>query len=250
MFMAAGSQVLRLDLESGEVKTNEVEGEILLLGQRERIYYLRELSAADASEQPRLEVGRLDSKNLTCVPLFQTPQKSGGDIRNFAVSRDGSRVALLGGTEDAPAFLIFDGKDLTRTVLLAAKGDKLTPGNFVWSSDGSTLYAAYVKSQGTGESHACGVLEVPLDGRPARQLPLFNLAGSVDEIDPYLFQIDLSHDGKTLATCSSYLSLDDDKKLKPEDVALYLIDLSRPDRKVTKVPVSGPAQRDAATPRP
>jgi WD40 repeat protein len=243
LFMAAGSQVLRLDLESGEVKTNGVQGEIILLGQRERVYYLRDVSA-------RLEVGRLDIKNLTCVPLFQTPEKSGGDVKGFAVSRDGSRVALLGGKEDAPAFLIFDGKDLTRTIPLAAKGDDLAPGNFVWSSDGSTLYAAYVKSQGAGKSHACGVLEVPVDGRPARQLPLFNLAGSLDESDPYLFQIDLSHDGKTLATCSTYLSFNDDEKLKPEDLALYLIDLSRPDRKVTKVPVPAPIRGGAATQRP
>ena len=243
LFMAAGSQVLRLDLESGEVKTNHVEGEILLLGQRERVYYLRERSAAEAPEQSRLEVGRLDLKNLTCVPLFQTPAPVGGELKWFAVSRDGSRVALLEDKEDAPVLLIFDGKDLARTIPLGTKGDELKPGNLVWSSDGTTLYAAYVKSQGAERSHACGVLEVTVDGRPPRTLPLFNLTGRLDEADPYLFQIDLSHDGKTLATCSTYLSFPDDKRLKPEDVALYLIDLSRPDRKVTKVPVSGPSPR-------
>jgi hypothetical protein len=54
-------------------------------------------------------------------------------------------------------------------------------------------------------------------------------------------QVDVSHDGKTLAAASTYLQMSSGSKvqrrLKPEDVALYFIDLSRPDRKVTKVPI-------------
>jgi predicted acyl esterase len=85
-----------------------------------------------------------------------------------------------------------------------------------------------------------GVLEIPADGGAGRQIPLFRVTGKEDS-DVSTLQVDVSHDGKTLAAASTYLQRSSGSKaqqrLKPEDVALYFIDLSRPDRKITKVPI-------------
>jgi hypothetical protein len=53
------------------------------------------------------------------------------------------------------------------------------------------------------------------------------------------FQIDISHDGTTLAVESLWFGFGDDA-VKAEDCALFLVDLTDPQRKVTKVPIPLP----------
>jgi hypothetical protein len=84
------------------------------------------------------------------------------------------------------------------------------------------------------------VLEIPAAGGAPRQIPLFRVTGK-EESDVSTLQVDVSHDGKTLATASTYLQRSSGSKgqrrLKSEDLALYFIDLSRPGRKITRVPI-------------
>jgi hypothetical protein len=56
------------------------------------------------------------------------------------------------------------------------------------------------------------------------------------------FQGAISHDGKAAAVASTYLACGD-KGLKPDDCALFLVDLKDPNRKVTRVPIPMPAER-------
>ncbi|MBN2507139.1 MAG: hypothetical protein JXQ71_10625 [Verrucomicrobia bacterium] len=244
LFMGHESHVLRLDLVTGAVRTNTVQGEILLVGQGERVHYLRVLDD-DASGDERFELGRLDLDALTCVPSFHIPKKHGQEINAcFAVSRDGARLAFLRKEASQLAFLVYDDRALTRTLPLGGKTESLCIGNVRFSPDGSTLYATFTQplpaAAGNEKAQQCGILEMPVDGAPSRRIPLFVVRGGSDEGEAYLFQLDVSHDGKTLAACSTYVHLVDPERLDPKDLGLYLVDLTAPDRNITKVPVAPP----------
>ena len=55
-------------------------------------------------------------------------------------------------------------------------------------------------------------------------------------------QAAISHDGKTAAIASTYLACSE-KEFKAADCALFIVDLSNPKWKVTKVPIPMPARR-------
>jgi len=237
MFSGEDGQIRRVDLQSGVTLVKKVEGDFLLMGQRDRVYYGRELPEAGA-KGPRAEIGLVDADTLALTPLFETTG-TGGDPPYFAVSRDGARVALAGEKDSVPQILVFEGNQLRNTIPIGSKTDEIDIGFFQWSRDASTLYGAF-RTKVADSEYKLGVLEVPAAGGAARQIPLFRVTGKEDS-DVQALQVDVSHDGKTLAAASTYLQTSSGSKsqqrLKPEDVALYFIDLSRPDRKVTKVPI-------------
>jgi hypothetical protein len=86
-----------------------------------------------------------------------------------------------------------------------------------------------------------GVAELPLDGASPRYTPLLSATINKDDSGG-VFQLDPSHDQRTIAAASTFLGISGGSRsrMKPEDCALYLVDLSRADRRVTKVPVAVP----------
>jgi len=245
MFLTAKSRVLRLNLASGAVEEKELGEEAQVLVQQGRLYYGRTLPAAEGSKEDYWQVGRLDAKTLECAPIFQVPDTE--DHGMLAVSRDGSRIAVVGKKDELFQVLVFSGQELAATIPFGAPAEKLEPGNLQWSPDASTLYAVYVKPLADGARNQFGVLELPVNGGPSRQIPLFVVEGDTEDITAFVFQIDLSHDGKTLAGASTYVWLGEESELKTEDLALYLIDVSRADRKVTKIPIPAPPKPKAGT---
>jgi len=245
LFLGVESLVFRLDLETGALHTNEIDGDLVLLGQGDRVCYLREKDSDDPSEDKVYEFGRLDPKTLALSPLFSVAKKPNEDIYGFfAVSRDGSRTALLCERSDENFFLVYEGKELIKTIPAPASDQEFHVGNFLFSPDGATLYATFAKSPAETEkekfAQQCGIVELPLSGAASREIPLFQVQEEWDDEEIFLFQLDLSHDGKTLALCSTCLVVEDLDRLEPEDLALYLVDLTRPDRKVTKVAIAPP----------
>jgi len=236
LFSGEDGQIRRVDLQSGAELVKKIEGELLLVGQHDRIYYGRELS--EEGKDTRVEVGLVDADTLALTPLFETTE-AGGDPPYFAVSRDGARVAIAGGKDDEPQILVFEGNRLRNTVPIGGKVDDMKLGFFQWSRDRATLYGVF-RTKVADSEYQLGVLEVPAAGGAARRIPLFRVTGKEDS-DVMTLQVDVSHDGKTLAAASTYLQRSSDgkelRRLKPEDLALYFIDLSRPDRKITKVPI-------------
>jgi len=243
MFLTAKSSVLRLDLENGAIKKQEIGDEAQVVVQQGSVYYGRTLPAAEGSKEDYWQVGRLDANTLECTPIFQVPDTE--DHGMLAVSRDGSRIAVMGKKDELFHVLVFGGKDLVATIPFGAPAEKLEPGNLQWSPDASTLYAVYVKPMADGARNQFGVLELPVNGGPSRQIPLFVVEGDTEDITAFVFQIDLSHDGQTLAGASTYVWLGEESELKAEDLALYLIDLTRPDRRVTKIPIPVPPKPKA-----
>jgi hypothetical protein len=226
--------IVRVDLETGEQQTVETTGSPILSAGPNRAFYLRK-AKAPGSDSDLAEVGSVDPKTLALTPLLKTKDADGDGL--FAVSRDGSRVAL---TNTRPAqVLIFVNGQLRRTIPVA-KDAGMMLGTMHWSPNAATLYAVFRKTT-DDSTHQFGVMEIPAETGAPREVPLLVVHGSMDDAEALTFQLDVSHDGKTLAAASTYLQTPLGKqgppRLRPEDLALYLVDVSKPDRKVTKVPI-------------
>ena len=110
---------------------------------------------------------------------------------------------------------------------------------FAFSPNSQTVYASFSK-QAKGDKHReAGILEFSFPGGGMRRIPLIDRMESGDEAEIWYFQPSVSHDGKTLAVASTYLVAGDALAAK-NDCALFLVDLSDPERKVTRVPVPWP----------
>jgi hypothetical protein len=245
LFIGAKSAVYRADLDNGRQVSVPVEGDPVLFGVQNRVYYLRDLPDAD-KQTGRLELGLVDPKSLRLSPLHVLTGIGALDDTAFAVSRDGRQLAFMGSAGDSDKnlrILIFEDGQLRRTLPLAAATATIgTPvlRTLQWSRDAKLLYLICAKELGN-EKIQLGIGEVSANGAGNRAVPLFTVGADGGD---GLMNLELSHDGKTLATASTYMetSLEDLAKgkpqaLEPKDLALYLIDVSSPGRKVTKVPI-------------
>ena len=82
-------------------------------------------------------------------------------------------------------------------------------------------------------------MEVPLKGASnAREILLLRDVAGMDSTSPLWFQFGVSHDGKAAAVASTYLAIyQEENMFKPEHCALFFIDLSDRQRRVTSVPI-------------
>jgi hypothetical protein len=262
-----GGQVLTvLNLDSGEINrqelpvsegTNNANRGIWLFGQGKEICYL--MGSDDEAEAGRLDVS--DLAHLRLVPSVKLDPKKEDGNPFVAVSAPDGRLALTGGDEDNQSLLIYRQSKLERTFPFGAATNNGTMlGNHIWSLDGKTLYAAGFRSLEPGPFakavHASYealrslgfrpseprpfdlqvlVCEIPLDGRPVRETPLFRMASSRNETYRMLYQIALSPDGRTLAVGDGYAWAHTESR-KP-NLALYLMDLSAESRPVSRIPI-------------
>ena len=104
------------------------------------------------------------------------------------------------------------------------------------------VFTSYT-SQAEGQTnYECGLLEIPLDEKPLRFTPLFQVQS--DDMVSLLAQPSLSHDGKTWAISSAWLGAKKKSALRPGDCALFLVQVDRSQPKITKVPIALPAVED------
>jgi hypothetical protein len=180
--------------------------------------------------------GRLNPENFSRTPLLNISNESRGDSV-FAYDNQGKVVALLEAGDTNRLLVLQQGKPAwTRT--LDAEGAKWTFGSAGLSPKGDMLWATYQKKIGTN-AVSFGLIEVPLGAKPVRETTLITLTQPVDSEMVFYFQASVSHDGRTAAVASTYLACREEE-LNPADCALFLVDLSSPDRKVTKVPIPMP----------
>ena len=106
-------------------------------------------------------------------------------------------------------------------------------GNLVPSRDGRSIFTAFSYHD---QQDQFGVMEIPFDGGETREMVLFAGDGPMDDqINPIAFHIALSPDGRKIAASS--VSGLEYTSLKPEDRALYFIDVGHPEWKVDKIRV-------------
>ena len=261
-----GESLTVLDLKSGAVDRQELPGNdttnsakkaIWLVDQGKEVGYL--MGSGETVEAGRLDLA--DLAHLRPVPRFQlnVPKKDGNPF--LAVSESGTRLALTSGDDDNQSLLIYRQSQLERSFPFgAATNQGIVLGNLVWSPDGKTLYAAGFKSLQPGPLanalhagyqalRAVGfnpteprpldfqmfVCEIPLDGRPIRETPLFRMASAHNEGFRVCYQIALSPDGKTIAAADGFA--ENHRESRRPNLALYLLDLSGSRRSVSRIPI-------------
>jgi hypothetical protein len=244
LFLTCNSNILRLDFETGAIMTNSTQGELSLYSSLtgDRVYYAR----AGAGQDGGLEVGQLDVERLTLTRLVSLPKELVSEGELVGISQDGRRTALLSEKGGKTKVLVCQGDRLETTLDVGTAESGLKLGHVQWSPDGRTLYAPYSEAANT-TNRSLGVLEMPMYGRPTRRIPLLTAQGEGDGSDMRLFQIALSHDGKTIAATSTYLAREEKLHLRAEDCALFLVDLAKRKRPVSRMRLPLP-QKPAGAP--
>lgn len=239
-----GGAITRVDLSTGSLESRalgEEEPPVNLYRASDSILYTRELGVTED-----LEVGTLDPETLTLHPRFVVEHAflEGlhlDELWFLAFEPRTSRVAIAAVGPGDDVILVFD-RDRVETVLRPEiPSPSYELGDIVWSADGRWLYAAVLTPWADTRSQL-SIAEIPFgntDGgsRRTRVTPITWLRS---ELDPYddessvaVFQIALSPDGRSLAVSTASLDEDD---VDAENRALYVVDLTDPDRSVEKIP--------------
>jgi hypothetical protein len=130
----------------------------------------------------------------------------------------------------------------SRPIIYAGHPNTLIEPRLDLAPDKSRAFAAYVSPVGNSTNWEYGLLEIPLNGDHSPQFtPLFHFQSAGQRIERTLFysaRPSLSHDGRTWAVSSAFLALLGNNALRPEDCALYLLDVDGSSPKVTKIPIA------------
>jgi len=237
----SGSEVLRLDLRTGALtrkKLAEADGNIRLYPapDGESVFYFEE----DKGPDKKMVFGRLNPSNFSRKPLMQLP-KDLPDEGVMAYDQTGRTFVFLEGGEETNAVLVVRDGQPVFTRSLDTRGREREFINAILAPNGKAVRASFRQAHGTNRM-AYGLMEIPFSDAPAREVTLIKDSPNGREENSYYFQMAVSHDGKTAAVASTYLACTDEE-FKPADCALFLIDLSDPNWKVTRVPIPMPAKR-------
>lgn len=216
----------RLDLSTGSVA--EVEpgpGETYGVGRRgDGLCYAR-VTEKDRSVTA-WEIGSLDPETMARTPILKSGDFPGLEVTPTpAFSPDLGRIAMP--TKDKHAILVFAGGKLAQTLAI---GKRQVVSDLTWSKDGKKVYAAQGDDQGTDQ--VWNLLEVDVDSGQLVRTRLFQCErwrfGS--PVDASL-GVALSPDGALVAVTTAYA-----KGVAAKAQGLYLVDLTRKERKATCVP--------------
>lgn len=227
------NQVLRLDLVTGELAAHTMRNETYLIPDPTgvRVLYL----SAVAGETNACQLGQLDPDTFEPRPMLRFNAEAIGEMGFVALSPDGKCVALTQGQDNL--LVVRDGQRVALPAL-ADKEEDVRFGNAVFAPKGDVLYASCLRTAANETNTSLGFLEIPLDGGKVRRTQLLVATGKMDDQTAPYFQISLSHDGRTLAVSSTFFGVEDSEHtIKLEDCALFLVDLTSAERKVTRVPV-------------
>jgi hypothetical protein len=231
---------LRIDLVTGETAGgSETTNDIIVLPSPDgkSIAAFRGQNGGSGTE-----FGTFDPQTMEFKPLGSVGTNVCNDTLPAFNPADG-RLLFVGKTGEQLQLQIFkDGKsEFTRP--LARGGDTLEVGPFLdFAPDGKTILTAYCATLAATTNSEYGLLEIPMGDAPLRFTPLFHARNSKDA-ELLFAQPSLSHDGKTWAIGTACLYLQNES-LKPEDCALFIVDLSNAKRPVTKIPIPAPAERN------
>jgi len=229
------NSIIRLELANGALhrQTNQQELVLLPSPDSDRLFYVR---GANDSKGPN-ELGLLNPETYAPTPLFQFKEEQ-VSMFSLALSRDAKRLAYQLENESPPVVHLLENSQPVRTLSLASLGEKMEINLRHFSPKGDILYGSF-KSSDAGTKASYGFVEIPLDGSAVRKTTLISNAESGDKEMFASFQIDISHDGKTLAVESLWLAYGDHPILA-NDCALFLVDLADPERKISKVAIPLP----------
>jgi hypothetical protein len=237
------NEVIRFDLLTGTLQRLPGMMDLVLLptSRADRLLYLGRDEDAEA-----MEVGWMQTDTGRRTLLFQSaPLDLGPDEDFFAVSLDGRRFAYLDKDGEEPVCRLRERDRPDRILSLGPSAKDLTFGHATFSPDGEVLFISILApfSEEEGRPGGLGFLEVPVNGLEVRRTILVPNTRKADYDTPAYFEIGLSGDGQLLAAASTYYAYEQDV-LSAETCALFLVDLTDPQRAFTKVPVPLPPNRD------
>jgi len=237
----APNKLVRLDLRDGSVARHELgkagaEWVLYPAADGKGLFYLQDPKSTDGRT-----FGRLDPESFALTPIltFTNPIENGF---SFTYDLSGNRVAIFEKDGDHQRLVILERGKAAYTRPIPGSGSAFELGNAIFSRGGDTLLASYRRQQQGTAAYSFGLIEIPLRDQPPRETELIPACNAAEDGVTYYFQIGLSHDGKSAAVASTYLACMSEN-FKPEDCALFFIDLSDTNRKVTKVPIPMPAGR-------
>ncbi len=242
--MVSSNLLARLDVTTGSLVHHEfqdLKGNLTLYPspKSDAVFYVEE----QGDGKDNVVFGRINADSFARTSLMTiTNQAADGGF--FTFSADGKRVAMVEKAGDLRRLIVLEDGRTVFARPLTSKGEKLAFGSAAFLPKGDALCASFLQSTEGQDAVSLGLMEIPLNDTPVRRTVLIKTTGLKDDSAALYFQAGFSHDGKTAGLASTYLACDN-KDFKPEDCALFLVDLSDPNRKVTKVliplPVKNPA---------
>ena len=242
--MQSHQEINRLDLKTGVRTLHRLGDDKSLFSlypapADKGVFYLEERD----EPKGRCVFGRLDPDSFALIPSVTfTNEPDNGSF--FAYDPLGQRVAFVEkGPAGGPQLVVLERDKPAFTRPLDFKAAEMELGNIVFTRQGDALLASFDKKPAGQDGLSLGLLEIPLRAGPVRETTLIPALQTTEKGAASYFQVGVSHDGKTAAAASTYLACQETDNFKPEDCALFLVDLSDAKRKVTKVPISLPAKR-------
>lgn len=233
LFLAVDG-IRRIDLATGKVTGHipaEAGEQYFVAPAGKGLGYVK-IGKGREEERP-WEIGRLDPATMRPSPLLRDTPELGWKVHPMpAFSPDGSRIALPAYDEAGPkaAILVFANGKLETT--LPVDGDAQL-GSVAWAADNVTIYASGCRRDREAKRCHWFLLETTIAGSVVREIPVFDTPDLWNDTNQVglAFQHALAPDGKTVALSTAML----DRVESPVE-GLYLVDVAKKQRTVTRVP--------------
>lgn len=234
----AANTLVRLDLMTGEVFTREFTNDIWVLPAPDGKTVI---GYVEAKGEKGGVLGAVDQRTLEFAPVtVLTNEPAEGTIPAFDPAS--GRTAYVYATKESPELRILTNGNAAVTRALTREEGELIVGPLLdFTPDGGNVLTTYRFEPANQTNAEYGLLEIPLSEQPLRWTPLF-YAEARDDAGFLYAQASLSHDGTVWAIATPYLYIQNES-LKPDDCALYLVEIGRAKPKVNKVPIAPPRHR-------
>jgi hypothetical protein len=239
-FGAESNLVVRVDLESGQTSARHIDGvadEFNILGPASPgtgLFYYTE------NKEEGFVAGTLDPDTMKVQPRWRIKDAVYDEVLALAVSPDGKQFVMVAEGGGKRGLHVAQVGQATRTLPLDLPEKSVAVGMGTLAPKQEVFYATYAEQPVEGKPANVGLLEISLKDGALRRTPLFSNIKLNQKDGMAAFQVDVSHDGTTAAICTTMLSVVKDTMVQPDASALYLVDLSSAERKVTKVAIPIP----------
>ncbi len=238
VFLNDQHNLTRVDWVTGEVLVNTNPIAALPGGDGKTILGWRELPNNGGGE-----FGMIDPETLAFQPQLTLTNQTGEGTFPAFDPRSHEVMLVTGTGTNLELQILRDGvKKFSRPIARLGCEVKVAGPWLDLGPKKDRVFTAYTSKADGQTNSECGLLEIPLDAKPLRFTPLFQMQS--DDFNSLMAQPSLSHDGRTWAISSAWLGASKKSALRPEDCALFLVQVDRSRPKLTKVPIALPAVQD------